>query len=128
MIEFITQYKTIVIIAVIALLLFNNRESLGSLISWTLKTIGFIIGAFKFDKVDKRATQDDRKNLYECLIQLQDYLAICGVDRKEMDSMTLSKVGELTVSATTPLKVSLKKAAPINGMTTDPDTKLLDGV
>ena len=106
MIEFITQYKTIVIIAVIALLLFNNRESLGFLISWPLKTIGFIFGAFKFDKVDKRATQDDRKNLYECLIQLQDYLAICGVDRKEMDSMTLSKVGELTVSATTPLTPS----------------------
>ena len=117
MIEFITQNKALVIIAVIALLAFNNRESLSFLWRW----IPGFLSIFKFKKLSKKATPDDRKDLYDCLIQLQDYLAICGIEREKMDSLTLAEVGKLTVSATTPLKPSLESSE-------HPDAKLLDGV
>mgnify|MGYP003117622906 CR=1 FL=1 len=68
----------------------------------------------------KSASPDDRKDLYDCLIQLQDYLAVCGVEREKMDSLTLAEVGKLTVSATTPLNPSLQGEHP--------DAKLIDGV
>ena len=116
MIEFITQNKTLVIIAVVALLIFNNRDSLSFLWRW----IPGFLSIFKFKKSAKKASPDDRKDLYDCLIQLQDYLAICGVEREKMDSLTLAEVGKLTVSATTPLKPSLESEHP--------DAKLLDGV
>jgi hypothetical protein len=125
MIEFITQNKGLVIVGVILLLLFNNREKLAFLISWPSKILGAIFSIFKFSKIVKNATPDDRKNLYECLIQLQDYLAVCGIEREKMDSLTLAEVGELTVSATTPLKPSLKGA---DAECEHPDAKLLDGV
>lgn len=115
MIEFITQNKGLVILAAIALLLFNNREKLSFLYTWPSK----VVGIFNFKSRSKNATPDDRKNLYDCLIQLQDYLAVCGIDREKMDSLTLAEVGKLTVSATTPLKPSLEG---------HPDEKLLDGV
>ena len=102
MIEFITQNKGLVIIGVILLLLFNNREKLSFIYSWPAK----MLGIFKFKS--KNATPDDRKDLYDCLIQLQDYLAVCGIEREKMDTLTLSDVGEITVSATTPLHPSLK--------------------
>ena len=104
MIEFITQYKGLVIFAVIILLLFNNRESLSFLWSW----IPNFFNLLKFKRTSKSASPDDRKELYDCLIQLQDYLAICGIEREKMDSLTLAEVGEITVSATTPLRPSLK--------------------
>ena len=125
MIEFITQNKGLVIAGVILLLIFNNREKLAFLISWPSKILSAIFSIFKFSKIGKSATPDDRKNLYECLIQLQDYLAICGVEREKMDSLTLAEVGELTVSATTPLKPSLKGT---DEAFEHPDAKLLDGV
>ena len=115
MIEFITQNKALVIIGVIALLIFNNRESLSFLWRW----IPGFLSIFKFNNRANSASPDDRKDLYDCLIQLQDYLAVCGIEREKMDSLTLSEVGELTVSATTPLKPSLEG---------HPDEKLLDGV
>lgn len=116
MIEFITQNKGLVIIGVVLLLLFNNREKLSFLYTWPSKIFGFL----KFPSRSKNASPDDRKALYDCLIQLQDYLAICGIEREKMDSLTLSEVGELTVSATTPLKQSLQGYHP--------DQRLLDGV
>ena len=100
MIDFITQNKGLVVIGVIILLAFNNRESLSFLWRW----IPGFFSIFKFNTKTKRATPDDRKDLYDCLIQLQDYLAVCGVDRQ---------------SATTPLKPSLESEHP--------DQKLLDG-
>ena len=115
MIDFITQNKGLVVIGVIILLAFNNRESLSFLWRW----IPGFFSIFKFNTITKRATPDDRKDLYDCLIQLQDYLAVCGVDRQKMDSLTLAEVGKLTVSATTPLKPSLESEHP--------DQKLLDG-
>ena len=102
MIDFITQNKTLVIIGVALLLLFNNRDKFSFLGSWLSAFFNF----FKFKKSSKNATPDDRKNLYDCLIQLQDYLAVCGIERTKMDALTLSEVGELTVSATTPLNPS----------------------
>lgn len=128
MIEFITQNKGLVIIGVILLLIFNNREKLAFLISWPAKILSGIFSIFKFSKIGKNATPDDRKDLYECLIQLQDYLAICGIEREKMDSLTLAEVGELTVSATTPLKPSLKGVCDKNRINEHPDAKLLDGV
>jgi len=124
MIEFITQNKGLVIAAAIAVLLFNNREKFSFLYTWPSKVIGF----FNFKARSKNATPDDRKNLYDCLIQLQDYLAVCGIDRQTMDSLTLSEVGELTVSATTPLKPSLTGSCKKNGTAEHSDAKLLDGV
>jgi len=115
MIDFITQNKGWVIIGVAALLIFNNREKLSFLYTWPAKVFSFL----KFPSRSKSATPDDRKALYDCLIQLQDYLAVCGVEREKMDSLTLAEVGELTVSATTPLKQSLRGYHP--------DQQLLDG-
>ena len=105
MIDFITQNKGLVIIGVILLLLFNNRDKFAFLLLWPGKV--------------------DRKNLYDCLIQLQDYLAICGVDRGKMDGLTLAEVGELTVSATTPLKPS-RESDGLPEESTHGDNKLLD--
>ncbi len=102
MIEFITQNKGLVIIGVILLLIFNNKEKLSFLFSLPAK----LLGIFKFKS--KNATPDDRKALYDCLIQLQNYLAVCGIERDKMDSLTLADVGEITVSAITPLSPSLK--------------------
>ena len=116
MIDFITENKGWVIVAVVLLLLFNNREKLSFLYTWPAKIFSFL----KFPSRSRSASPDDRKALYDCLIQLQDYLAICGVEREKMDSLTLAEVGELTVSATTPLKQSLKGQHP--------DANLLDGV
>ena len=110
MIEFITENKTIVIIAVAVLLVFNNRDSLSFLWRW----IPGIFSIFKFKKSLKKATPDDRKDLYDCLIQLQDYLAVCGVQRDKMDSLTLSEVGKITVSAKTPLEPSLEGQVNFN--------------
>tara|TARA_Y100000592_G_scaffold96465_1_gene165022 strand:- start:1389 stop:1781 length:393 start_codon:yes stop_codon:yes gene_type:complete len=107
MIDFITQNKGLAIVAVIILLIFNNRDKLSGVWSWLAK-----IFSFKWLSIGgktKTASPDDRKDLYECLIQLQDYLAVCGVDRRQMDQMTLAQVGELTVSAVTPLKPSLEE-------------------
>ena len=104
MIEFITQNKTLIVIAVVALLVFNNRDKFYFLGKWASAFFGF----FKFKSKTKSASPDDRKDLYECLIQLEDYLAVCGVEREKMDSLTLAEVGKLTVSATTPLKPSQK--------------------
>jgi len=105
MIDFITQNKGLVIVGVVLLLAFNNREKFSFLYTWPSKVIGF----FNFKAKSKNATPDDRKDLYDCLIQLQDYLAVCGIEREKMDSLTLSEVGKLTVSATTPLKPSREK-------------------
>ena len=116
MIDFITQNKGLVIIGVVLLLAFNNRESLSFLWSW----IPSVLSIFKFRTKAKSASPDDRKDLYECLIQLQDYLAVCGIEREKMDSLTLAEVGKLTVSATTPLNPSLQGEHP--------DAKLIDGV
>ena len=110
MIDFITQNKGLVIIGVVILLLFNNREKLSFLYTWPAKVLGYL----RFPSRNKSATPDDRKDLYECLIQLQDYLAVCGIEREKMDSLTLSEVGKLTVSATTPLKPSFKGQAKLN--------------
>lgn len=105
MIDFITQNKGFVILAVVALLLFNNRESLSFFWRW----IPGFFSLFNFKSKSKSASPDDRKDLYDCLIQLQDYLAVCGIEREKMDNLTLSEVGKLTVSATTPLKPSREK-------------------
>ena len=124
MIEFITQNKTLVIIAVIALLLFNNREKFSFLGRWASAFFNF----FKFKKNSESATPDDRKDLFECLIKLQDYLAVCGIKREEMDSLTLSEVGKLTVSATTPLKPSLEGIQDKDPEPQHQDARLIDGV
>ena len=121
MIDFITQNKGLVIVGVVLLLLFNNRDKFSFILSWPGKVLSFLT----FKKTAKTATQDDRKNLYDCLIQLQDYLAICGMDREKMDSMTLAEVGELTVSATTPLKPS-RQSSETNADSHDNDSRLLD--
>tara|TARA_Y100001938_G_scaffold89724_1_gene122870 strand:+ start:2116 stop:2481 length:366 start_codon:yes stop_codon:yes gene_type:complete len=117
MIDFITQNKTLIIIAAIALLAFNNRDRFSFLGKW----ISAFFSLFNFNSKSKSATPDDRKDLYECLIQLQDYLAVCGVEREKMDSLTLAEVGKLTVSATTPLKPSQKGDSKFFG--TIPESK-----
>jgi len=117
MIDFITQNKTLVIIGVVALLIFNNRDKFSFLGVWLSAFFNF----FKFKKSSKSATPDDRKDLYDCLIKLQDYLAVCGIEREKMDSLTLAEVGKLTVSATTPLNPS-RESTEIGF----DDSKLLD--
>lgn len=112
MIEFITQNKTLIIIAAIALLIFNNRDKFSFIGKWSSAFFGF----FKFKSRNKSASPDDRKDLYECLIQLQDYLAVCGIERQKMDSLTLAEVGKLTVSATTPLNPSVKGDVKFKGV------------
>ena len=102
--DFISENKFSITSVIIVVLLYNNRELIYSFFSKFLS----VFSIFSWNKKAKTATQDDRKKLYDCLLELQDYLAICGVKRTEMDSMTLEEVGRLTVSATTPLKPSLE--------------------
>jgi hypothetical protein len=109
-INYVTENKWVVVVGVILVLLYNNRSFFSSAASGAFS----FLSVFKFWDRDKTASQDDRKRLYDTLIQLQDELAVCGVQRKDMDAMTLAEIGVLTVSATTALNPSLKDGPKID--------------
>ncbi len=106
-INYVTENKTLIVIGVILLLLYNNRSVFASI----AKGASSFLSVFKFWERDKTATQDDRKKLYESLLQLQNDLATCGIEREKMDEMTLAEIGVLTVSAKTALNPSLEETA-----------------
>ena len=109
-INYVTENKWVVVVGVIIVLLYNNRSFFSSAASGAFSFLSVFIA---WDR-DKTASQDDRKRLYDTLIQLQDELAVCGVQRKDMDAMTLAEIGVLTVSATTALNPSLQDGPKID--------------
>ena len=79
MISFLQEHKVWVVIAgVITLVVIN----------WS--KISFVVGYFKRTP---STSPNDRRSLYDNLITLQTLLVKCGVDRKDLDTMTLSEVG-----------------------------------
>ena len=117
--NFINENKLPIAAVIIVVLLYNNRELIYSVFSKFFS----VFSIFSWNKKAKTATQDDRKKLYDCLLELQDYLAVCGVKRTEMDSMTLEEVGRLTVSATTPLKPSLEVSVDKEAINNPPNQR-----
>jgi len=85
MIDFIQEYRVLVVIGgLIALVVVN----------WNL--ISPFVGGWT-NRV-QATTPSDRANLYDSLIQTQNLLAKCGVERDKLDEMTLSEVGRVATT------------------------------
>ena len=85
MIDFIQEHRVLVVIGgLIALVVVN----------WNLVSPG--IG--KETNRVSRTTPGDRADLYDSLIQTQNLLVKCGVDRDKLDEMTLSEVGRVATT------------------------------
>jgi len=87
MIEIIQNNKVWVILGGLIALVIINKDSLGFLWSWTNRV-----------RSSTSATPSDRANLYESLIETQNLLAKCGVERDKLDDMTLSEVGRVATT------------------------------
>ena len=84
MIEIIQNNKVWVILGGLIALVIINKDSLGFLWSWTKRV--------------RSTTPSDRAALYDSLIETQNLLAKCGVDRDKLDEMTLSEVGRVATT------------------------------
>ena len=84
MIELIQNNKVWVVLGGLIALVIINKDSLGFLWSWTNRV--------------RSTTPSDRANLYDSLIETQNLLAKCGVDRDKLDEMTLSEVGRVATT------------------------------
>ena len=84
MIELIQNNKVWVILGGLIALVIINKDSLGFLWSWTKRV--------------RSTTPSDRANLYNSLIETQNLLVQCGVDRDKLDEMTLSEVGRVATT------------------------------
>ena len=85
MIEFIQNYKVLVIIGGVVALVVVNWNLISPLIGgWTNRV--------------RSTTPSDRASLYDSLIETQNLLAKCGVDRDKLDEMTLSEVGRVATT------------------------------
>ena len=80
MISFLQEHKVWVVIAGLIALVAINWDK-----------ISFVVGYFK--RTPAAASPNDRRSLYDNLMSLQTLLVKCGVDRKDLDTMTLSEVG-----------------------------------
>lgn len=79
MISFLQEYRVLVVMVGLIVLLVINRDSLGFLWSWTKRV--------------RSTTPSDRRELYDNLIEMQGLLIKCGIDPKGLDALTLSEVG-----------------------------------
>ena len=85
MIDFIQEYRVLVIIGgLIALVVVN----------WNL--VSPLVGGWT-DRVHS-TTPSDRLSLYNSLIETQNLLVKCGVDREKLDELTLSEVGRVATT------------------------------
>jgi len=84
MIEIIQNNKVWVVLGGLIALVIINKDSLGFLWSWTSRV--------------RSTTPSDRANLYNSLIETQNLLVQCGVDRDKLDEMTLSEVGRVATT------------------------------
>ena len=79
MISFLQEHKIWVVSASAIALVVINRDKFSFL--W-----GFI-------KRTPATTPNDRRALYDNLIVMQGLLVKCGIERKDLDSLTLSEIG-----------------------------------
>ena len=85
MIDFIQEYRVLVVIGgLIALVVVN----------WNL--VSPLVGGWT-DRVHS-TTPSDRLSLYNSLIETQNLLVKCGVDREKLDELTLSEVGRVATT------------------------------
>ena len=85
MIDFIQEYRVLVVIGgLIALVVVN----------WNL--VSPLVGGWT-DRVHS-TTPSDRLSLYNSLIETQNLLVKCGVDRDKLDELTLSEVGRVATT------------------------------
>ena len=85
MIEFIQEYRVLVVIGGLIALVAVNWNLISPLVGgWTNRV--------------RSTTPSDRANLYNSLIETQNLLVQCGVDRDKLDEMTLSEVGRVATT------------------------------
>ena len=85
MIEIIQEYRVLVIIGgLIALVVVN----------WNL--VSPLVGGWTYR--GHPTTPSDRLSLYNSLIETQNLLVKCGVDREKLDELTLSEVGRVATT------------------------------
>ena len=85
MIEIIQEYRVLVVIGGLIALVAVNWNLISPLVSgWTYRV--------------RSTTPSDRANLYNSLIETQNLLVQCGVDRDKLDEMTLSEVGRVATT------------------------------
>lgn len=85
MIEIIQEYRVLVVIGGLLVLVAVNWNLISPLVGgWTNRV--------------HSTTPSDRANLYNSLIETQNLLVQCGVDRDKLDEMTLSEVGRVATT------------------------------
>ena len=85
MIEIIQEYRVLVVIGGLIVLVAVNWNLISPLVGgWTNRV--------------RATTPSDRANLYNSLIETQNLLVQCGVDRDKLDEMTLSEVGRVATT------------------------------
>ena len=85
MIELIQEYRVLVVIGGVIALVVINWNLISPLVSgWTNRV--------------HATTPSDRAALYDSLIETQNLLAKCGVEREKLDEMTLSEVGRVATT------------------------------
>ena len=85
MIEIIQEYRVLVIIGGLIALVVVNWNLVSPLVGgWTARV--------------HSTTPSDRLSLYNSLIETQNLLVKCGVDREKLDELTLSEVGRVATT------------------------------
>ena len=85
MIEFIQDNRIIVIVVGVAALIAINWNLISPLVGgWTSRV--------------QSTSPSDRLSLYNSLIDTQNLLVKCGVDRDKLDELTLSEVGRVATT------------------------------
>tara|TARA_R100000655_G_scaffold60156_2_gene98576 strand:+ start:312 stop:590 length:279 start_codon:yes stop_codon:yes gene_type:complete len=85
MIELIQENRIIVIVVGVAALIAINWNLISPLVGgWTNRV--------------HSTTPSDRLSLYNSLIETQNLLVKCGVDRDKLDELTLSEVGRVATT------------------------------
>ena len=85
MIEFIQEYRVLVVIGGMIALVAVNWNLISPLVrGWTYRV--------------HSTTPSDRLSLYNCIIETQSLLVKCGVDRSKLDEMTLAEVADVATT------------------------------
>ena len=85
MIEIIQEYRVLVVIGGLIALVAVNWNLISPLVSgWTNRV--------------QSTTPSDRLCLYNSLIETQNLLVKCGVERDKLDELTLSEVGRVATT------------------------------
>ena len=85
MIDFIQEYRVLVVIGGLIALVAINWNLVSPLVGgWTNRV--------------HSTTPSDRLSLYNSLIETQNLLVKCGVEREKLDELTLSEVGRVATT------------------------------